>query len=229
MGTGELEVMQEPILITGMARSGTSLIAGIIHYCGAWGGDMTGPTRNNKKGQFENNYLRDSVTKPALRAMGCDPLGQSKIPDTKTMLIDPNWRNRVLAAMHDQGLRDQLWMYKGAKMCLMWPQWNEAFPKAKWIIVRRDEASVIKSCLKTSFMRAYHNEAGWKKWCNQHILKFNEMLEAGLDISVVWSPRVMSGDFHEIRDAVEHVGLEWNEEKVRQFVTPEIWHGEVTK
>ena len=38
--------MKDPILITGCARSGTSMIAGVINICGAFGGDMAGPNAN---------------------------------------------------------------------------------------------------------------------------------------------------------------------------------------
>ena len=65
-----------PILITGCPRSGTSLTAGIINKCEAWGGEMVGPTPHNPKGFFENIGLREKLTKPVLSAMGCDPLGQ---------------------------------------------------------------------------------------------------------------------------------------------------------
>ena len=44
--------MKEPILITGCARSGTSMVAGIINMSGAFGGVMAGPNKNNQKGNF---------------------------------------------------------------------------------------------------------------------------------------------------------------------------------
>ena len=42
--------MKNPIIITGCARSGTSLTAGVINICGAGGGEMSGATIYNKKG-----------------------------------------------------------------------------------------------------------------------------------------------------------------------------------
>ena len=46
---------KQPIIITGCARSGTSMIAGIIHLCGAWKGNTSGPNKYNKKGNYNNS------------------------------------------------------------------------------------------------------------------------------------------------------------------------------
>jgi hypothetical protein len=56
--------MKDPILITGAARSGTSMTAGVINICGAFGGVLSGPNKNNKKGMFENNRIRQDIAKP---------------------------------------------------------------------------------------------------------------------------------------------------------------------
>ena len=75
--------MVEPILITGAARSGTSLTAGIISICGAFGGNTTGSTPYNRNGQFENSHIRNRIVKPYLVRMGVDKLGQYPLPDIK--------------------------------------------------------------------------------------------------------------------------------------------------
>ena len=143
--------LEEPILITGCARSGTSLTAGVINYCGAFGGDMSGATRNNKKGMFENSMIRETIIKPILRGVGADPMGQNPLPDIKDFENKPELvertRGKVIATMRAQGLRKQKWFYKGAKMCLMWNLWHKMFPRAKWVVVRRDDEGIIDSCL----------------------------------------------------------------------------------
>ena len=45
------------IFITGCARSGTSLNAGIVARSGAWG-------------QYENEEIRDTTSKPILKMLG---------------------------------------------------------------------------------------------------------------------------------------------------------------
>lgn len=122
----------KPILITGIPRSGTSLIAGIVNICNGYGGEMIGACESNKKGMFENRKIREEICKPYLRSIGADIKGQNPLPDMNKMeefkygaVI--SWRKKVLSAINLQN-KNQIWFYKGAKMCLTWPIWHLAFP-----------------------------------------------------------------------------------------------------
>ena len=70
-----------PIFITGCARSGTSLVAGIIEKRGAFGGKTAPGNYNNEKGFFENTTIKNDVLKPYLRSLKADPMGQKPLPD----------------------------------------------------------------------------------------------------------------------------------------------------
>jgi len=227
--------MRDPILITGCARSGTSMVAGAIHLCGAFGGELAGPNKNNRKGMFENSAIRETLSKPYMARNGADRLGQYPLPEIDKLNIPLNWRNRVLDIMRSQGYKKGPWFYKGAKMCLTWPLWHSAFPEARWIIVRRDAQDIVNSCMKTSFMRAYHrrevlqaigedNEAdGWHWWVRQHEKRFVEMISAGLNCQMLWPSRMVIGDYRHMMSVVEWAGLKWNSE-VLSFIDPKLWH-----
>ncbi len=217
------EHCESPILITGCARSGTSLIAGIINICGAYGGDLSGPTSWNQKGMFENNYIRENMVKPYLEAIGADPRGQRMMPIAETVPVIIDWHEAFLDVMVEQGYVDGPIFYKGAKACLMWPVWHTAFPKAKWIVVRRDDEGIIKSCLRTVFMNTYKDEKGWQGWIDHHKMCWYEMHNAHLDICEISTPEIIDGDLSEAKEMIQWLGLEWDEEKVDEFVTPEIW------
>ena len=218
-------MIKDPILITGCARSGTSMTAGIINICGAWGGEMSGQNKFNKKGMFENTALRQLVIKPFLRSIGVDPLGQYPLPDIFKLPKVSDWRDQILTPLVIQGLKDDFtWFYKCAKACLIWPIWKEAFPKAKWIIVRRRESEIVESCLKTTFMRAFDNYDGWKWWTDQHLLRFGEMWHSGLNIREVWPRKIIEGDLSEIKDVINWLELSWSEDKIIDFVSPSLWH-----
>lgn len=224
-----------PILITGCARSGTSMAAGMINMCGAFGGKMSGPTRNNEKGMFENVTIRNTVLKPYLREIGADPMGQFPLPDIKTLNIPCDWQEHVESIIRQEGYSSGPWMYKGAKMCLTWPVWGYAFPSAKWVIVRRQTDDIVASCIRTNFMRAFGRETfrkaigaktekeGWSWWVKQHEKRFNEMINKGLNVKVIWPERMVRGDYGEIYDLIEWLGLKWNS-KVLSFVDPKLWH-----
>lgn len=227
--------MKDPILITGCARSGTSMVAGIINIAGAFGGDMSGPNRNNAKGMFENYVIRNQIVKPYFRDLGVDPLGQFPLPDIAKLLIPADWRVRIRNVINTQGYNgNQPWFYKGAKMCLMWPVWNYAFPTAKWIIVRRKTEDIVNSCIKTGFMSAFSREknqrkvgafteeAAWTWWVEQHIERFNEMINGGLNIKVVWPERMVGGDYSQINETLNWLGLDWTS-KIPEFIEPKLW------
>lgn len=228
--------LNSPILITGCARSGTSMVAGGINLCGAFGGDMSGPNKNNMKGMFENHVIRNQLMKPYLKGIGADKLGQFPLPDINDLTIPSNWGDRVREVLTKQGLQKGTpWFYKGAKMCLTWPLWHHAFPDAKWIIVRRKTSDILNSCMKTSFMRAFtrsENQAkvgakdereGWLWWVHQHEQRFIEMITEGLNCKIVWPHRMVKGDYRQMMETIEWLGLKWNSE-VLSFIDPKLWH-----
>lgn len=227
--------MKSPILVTGAARSGTSMVAGIINMCGAFGGNMSPGNKNNAKGMFENARIRNSIVKPFFLDMGVDKLGQYPLPDTGDMIIPPKWKSKVEQVMIDEGYTEGAWMYKGAKMCLHWPVWNYAFPEAKWVIVRRKTPDIVNSCMRTGFMRAFsrpanqravgaHTEAeGWLWWVHQHEERFKEMMIQGLQVQEIWPERMVEGDYTQIQAMIEWLGLHWEEEQVKSFIEPKLW------
>ena len=223
--------MSDPILITGCARSGTSMVAGIINLSGAEGGAMTGPRDHNAKGQFENERIR-GIVKAYLHDHNWDPMGQDPLPQIGRVFLhsgDPcrvgNWCDLITETMESQSVDlEQPWFYKGAKMCLMWSLWDRAFPEAKWIIVRRDRPLIIESCLRTHFMRAYKDRSGWGGWVDQHIKRFDEMHETMTTrCRSVWSDQIVDGNFRGIESVVRWAGLEWSEDLVRGFVDPDLY------
>jgi hypothetical protein len=195
---------------------------------------MSGPNSNNKKGMFENSAIRNNVVKPYLRESNCDPLGQYPLPAIKNLSIPRNFREQVIANMHAQGYTDGPWFYKGAKMCLMWPVWSYAFPDAKWVVVRRRTGDIIQSCMETSFMRAFQMECkqkavgatnereGWLWWVHQHEDRFREMINFGLNVKVVYPERMVMGDYRQMMELIEWLGLKWDS-KVLEFVDPKLW------
>jgi len=226
--------MKDPILITGCARSGTSMTAGIINICGAFGGDMFGPNKNNQKGMFENKEIRQNLVKAYLRKIGADPLGQNPLPN-KRQVFEVNdreameWRSRIQSIIQHQGYIDGDWFYKGAKSCLYWYLWHLAFPNAKWVIVRRNAQDIANSCMRTSFMRAYKNKEGWIKWVDIHKRRFEEMKIAKLDVIEFWPSLVINGDFKHIEELTDFLGLEYkkNEQLLRSFIDPSLYRSGV--
>lgn len=198
------------ILITGTARSGTSLTAGIFAACGA----SLGGTNNLN----ENLAIRDGMVKPYIKSLGADPLCQHPLPTPAMVTPAPDWRARVLANI--SGPRPA---YKGAKMCHIWPLWHDAFPDARWIIVRRERERIIDSCIRTSFMRAHgDSREGWGAWHDAHLPRFVEIMHR-CDAIEIWPDREMR-EPEPFRAAVEFAGLTYDAAAVRATIRPGLWH-----
>jgi len=216
--------MPDPIIITGAARSGTSMIAEIINTCGAFGGDTGGKHRNNKHGMFENLQVRKLLEKPYLSKIGADPKAQYPLPATSSLWIPRDWRCTVHDIMLDEGYPGSgPWFVKSPKICLIWPVWAYAFPQAKWIIVRRRDEDIIKSCIHTGFMNYYQDESGWQNWLNTHKQKFWEMIEAELNIRMIWPEKLVYGDYGGIMETIDWLGLNWAGSKVHDCIEPKLW------
>jgi hypothetical protein len=230
----EIKEMTSPILITGCGRSGSSMIAGAIRLCGAFGGNTLDPAKYAERGMFENAKVREQVVEPYFLRSGLDPTGQFPLPNIYRLYIPRDWKQKVCATMYDDGLRDQPWFYKSSKLCLTWPIWNYAFPNAKWIIVRRRTGDIISSCLKTNFMKAFNRESirgsigvkserdGWLWWVRQHEKRFVEMINEGLNCKMIWPHRMVYGDYQQMMEMIDWLGLKWNSE-VLGFIDPKFW------
>lgn len=223
-----------PILITGASRSGTSMIGGIINLCGAFGGVMSPPNKDVRKGMFENIQILNNIVKPYLSDIGADPFGQYPLPDVNSLRIPVSFADNVLKVVRGEGYTNGAWMYKGTAMSLMYPVWHYAFPNAKWVIVRRKDDDIVESCLHTAFMNRFDNEDNikavgakdtkdaWYWWVRQHNRRFSEMVEQGLNCKQIHPERMVYGDYSQIYEMLDWLGLKWNSEIV-DFIEPKIW------
>ena len=189
--------MIDPILITGCPRSGTTMTAGIIYLCGAFGGNINGPSKRDDGGMFGNTELR---LVSAMKIMS----------------------GEIERLVEEQGYKEGPWFYKDTTLCREWTIWSSAFPNAKWIIVRREKEDIVFSCMKTGYMNRFNKEVGWRSWVDAYLHEFEKMKSAGLDMTEVWPTKFIEGDFSEIRETVEKLGLKWEKDKVMNFIDPEL-------
>jgi hypothetical protein len=216
--------MNAPIFVTGINRSGTTVIAKIIHCCGAFAGSGA----EQKKSMFENVYINKEIVRPYMERMGTDPRGQFPLPDISKISIPLTWKDQVETIMKREGYIDGAWMYKDTKMALIWNVWHTAFPDAKWVIVRRKTGDVIQSCLKTGYMTAYEDDKGWLEWIHEHEDRFRDMIDAGLNCKILWPERMINGDYTQLHEILEWLGLSWKEEALG-LIDSLLWNKERSK
>jgi len=172
---------------------------------------------------YENIAIKQNIDKGYLLDIHMDPKGQNPLPDTNKIPIPQDWRRKVEDIIVREGYTEGPWFYKGARCCLVWPVWHYAYPNAKWVIVRRKTADIIHSCLNTSFMNAYNDREGWLEWVHHHEDCFVEMIKAGLNVKQVWPERLLRGNYEQMYELIDWLGLTWKSKEIMDFLEPKLW------
>ena len=220
------DYFNSPIFILGLPRSGTSMIAGSLGICGAWTGSTVRGSPENPKGFFEHTIIREHVTKKILAFLKCDPLGVKKLPPVDIQFEAPRLAETIQEILERDGYQhDMPWLYKDAKLTLLWPTFKRAFPNATWLVVRRDEEGFINSCLRTRFMKQHSLDHDfWKKFAEEYQVRINALKDSGANVLEISSPEVISGNFEHLKKIVSQLGLTYRENEVKEFISPTFWH-----
>ena len=133
-----------------------------------------------------------------------------------------NWGKYIEKILLNEGYSKGVWMYHDFRSCLIWSVWNNAFPNAKWIIVRRTTADIIQSCVDTGFMKAFKNklnqiavkanseQEGWLWLVNQYEQRFKEMEQNNLNCKQIWPEQLIKGNYSQLYKLLDWLGLSWN-------------------
>jgi len=199
---------KSPILITGVQRSGASIVARILALCGVYTGDINKMYENKKLLKLSQELLLNQT------------VIESK-PDvlfTQVKEIPVDWQEKISSIMP----ADEQWIFKSYLNTQLWKVWNYAYPNAKWVIVRRRSADIINSCQKTAYMTMFRDKQiqefvgvnnekeGWLWWIHKYENAWVDMISSGLNCKVVWPERMVTGDYAQMYELIEWLGLEWN-------------------
>ena len=207
-----------PILITGIPRSGTSLIAGSIALCGAWKGSTVGANLDNPKGFFEHKGLRDVIDYNIFVRLGWDPV--KKLPPVNYTVNNSNLKNIIWKILKNDGYKNNKpWLYKSPKASLIWRLYNDAFPRAKWIIVKRNEKSIINSLIKARSINFHSTDpVFWKSFIKEYNLRIEKLKETLTDYKEICSLEVINEDYSNFKKIINWLDLTFEKEKIEKFV-----------
>ncbi len=205
---------KQVILITGVERSGSTLISRVLQLCDANAG--------------QTNKMRENVNLRALSKSVIEDMNIGCFMPSKWDLFSvTNWKEQVENAIKEQKLPESMpFMYKDSQIAQLWELWSDAYPNAKWIIVRRRTGDILNSLHETAYMsrfkdiknikkvKAKDENDAWLWWVHQYEDKFREIIEAKLDYKIVWPERMRDGDFEQMKEVVKWCGLKWNDEVV---------------
>jgi len=208
-----------PILLTGAERSGVALIARIFSIVGL------------KTVEPVNNLLESKAIHNILDGIISQYSKDTLYP--KLSAIPINVENNFSFLNH---YKSKLFV-KSSLLTPTWKIWNQIYPNAQWIIVRRKTSDIINSCIKTGYMKLFKNKEnleklglqneseGWLWLVHQYEKDWVEMIQAGLDIKIIWPERMVDGDYSQINQMLSWLGLEWNLDIVN-VIDPLVRKGE---
>ena len=144
-----------PVLITGMHRSGTSMIARLLNLCGLYLGrvdEMIDPRPDNPRGFWEH-YCFMMVSEYIIKKYGYHELIEGEVPillrddwqydeGLKTSYL---WAKRLAHSMENS--TDGVWGFKDCRASLLLPFWYEIVPDLKVVICLRHPLDVAASLI----------------------------------------------------------------------------------
>jgi len=202
------------ILITGVERSGSTLISRVLQMCEANAG--------------QTNKMRENV---ALRALSYFTVNKYSegcfMPTVEAIKEVPNWDNQVNNCLRNQNLPNSMpFVYKDSQITQLWKLWTDTYPEAKWIIVRRRTGDILNSLHETRYMTKFKNlknmeqvgalneKEAWLWWVHEYEERFRNIMASEVNHRVVWPERMRDGNFEQMKEVVKWCGLKWNEEVV---------------
>lgn len=141
--------MQSRVLIvTGMHRSGTSLITNWLFHCGLQVGErLVGASGGNEDGHYEDvEFLR--IHEEILTENGYSPTG---LIHHKPIYISEYQLEKLKAILKVKEQHFDQWGWKEPRTCLFLDIYSKLIPGAKYLVIVRDYEAVVHSLLKRDF------------------------------------------------------------------------------
>lgn len=221
------------VLITGIERSGASLIARIVSLCGGFFGVHSS--------MYESINVRKLIDEYYSNVLSLSSNLQYPIPEIEKIVQNDEWGDNVINALMLEGLNGSHTVcIKSPKICQTYPLWVNAFPEAKWIIVRRKTSEIVNSCIKTNYMKSYKDvqtlkrigvtseHDGWLQWARKHDEYFKGMVRSNINYMEVWPDRMVNGDYSQIFNMLGFIGLPWND-KIVETIDPLLFKSKKNK
>lgn len=189
------------VFVTGHMRSGTSMVAGLFQRHGVFFGNYPKRRQFNKKGTFENRWL-----KKTLEADG--------MPD--------DWPDAWVSRLRREGWDGvRPW---GAKMvAVFWPEMKQTRPDVV-VLCYRPREDILASCEAFGHERRFGREVRGPL-IDQHweIMSRIEASYSGAVVAVE-TDRLVDGDFGQVAKAFDALDIAFDEEIASEWIDPALWH-----
>ncbi len=126
-------------VVLGMHKSGTTLIAEVLHHSGISIVDNTDTDLDYDTG---NKYERTSTKAINHELLGSDGSFSLKVLEDKLLHANQDLRRRMQQLVANLTAAHPDWGFKDPRTCLTYPVWAEALPPHKLIVVYRSPREV---------------------------------------------------------------------------------------
>lgn len=151
------------VCITGMHRSGTSMVANMLHRCGLFLGEedeLMPATTDNARGHWEHKqFVR--INEDILHSLGgawYAPPADSVASSFQRM---PEIRQSA-SALVDSFSKREPWGWKDPRNCLTLPFWSDLLSDIKVVICVRNPLEVVESLRRRPVFRHSEGNVLWK-------------------------------------------------------------------
>ena len=198
------------LIVLGMHRSGTSVLARLLNLMGAYfgpEGSSTGANEENPKGFWERRDVRN-LNDMVLHAMGCDWNRISTFdPDAIPGPVAAEFNRAASRLVLDLDAH-RPWMLKEPRLCLLFPLWRPLLEAPVCIHVYRHPVEVAASLLRRNDIPMEAGLALWEKY-----VRIASGTSAGLPAVTVSHHALMTEPVREVERL--HAALERNGVRLR--------------
>lgn len=189
-------MIASPIIVTGLPKSGTSIVTGSIAAHGVWTG-MCRPARSqNPKGFFENRRLTKLANSEELRRMGRSAFERA----VQEILMKERYKGGP-------------WVFK-LPVSTNWYIWDRLSPL--WVVVRRPYNKVLDS----------HKRIGLSYSPTDHIEHKSILWDMVCSCkAMIADPNaIVNGNYTGLDRVLAAIDIRMRTDIMSEFVIKEIWH-----
>lgn len=207
-----------PLIVTGMHRSATSLVANLLQRSGVEIGDqLMGPGLGNPRGHFEDrDFYR--LHEEMLAAQGTTALAAT---DELALPLDDAFAERAMLLVERRAAHAS-WGWKDPRTCLFLEFWDELVPDARYLFLYRHPVEVALSLRRRSTDAEIQLDpwAGIRAWevSNRRLLGFFDRHPGRCFLAQVPALTLDLGDF--LRRVGGKLGLALGESAAAELFFP---------
>lgn len=137
--------MGRPVFILGVNRSGTSLLAQLVHQWGAYGGDVAELRRGNEgnlRGYWENKPMQLFLGEIANEVSLLHPSFEERV---RALAHEPRYRDRAQELVREMERPGRVWFWKEPLLSVLVPFWREILDGAVFVVAVRNPYECARS------------------------------------------------------------------------------------